>query len=93
MNFLLLITQTHTHFHIYTDPSIALSSTINRQQQSDDHHNDKNSDNYYDLLDDDEDADENLRESWQDFLPIATSLLEKMESCHSNLEPLVAPPD
>lgn len=72
-------------FKSHLDPSIALSSTNSMQRSEHDEEDDYD----YDLLDE----DDNLKKSWQDFLLIARSLLEKMEACHSHLEPLVTPPD
>uniref|UniRef100_A0A7M5VB78 Armadillo repeat containing protein n=1 Tax=Clytia hemisphaerica TaxID=252671 RepID=A0A7M5VB78_9CNID len=41
----------------------------------------------------DEEYEEHFKESWGEFLPIGQSLLQRMEQCHSHLEPLVTPPD
>lgn len=85
-----------------SDPSVALSAINWTPEESllpiataADGNHDNNKGGCYDEDADlmDEDFVENLKESWQEFLPIARSLLEKLEQCHTHLEPLVAPSD
>jgi hypothetical protein len=41
----------------------------------------------------DEETFDYLKESWNDFVPIARSLLQRIERFHTDLEPIVTPPD
>ena len=44
-------------------------------------------------LPNDNELNEGEEENWMEFLPIGQSLLERMERCHSSLEPIVTAPD